>query len=135
MSKMADATENPVPGVAGLEAEKVSPTWLILQRLGDLQGSIREVRVDMGQMRSDIGGLHKEIEDVHKEIGGLHKEIEDVHKEIGGLHKDIGDKIGEVRKEIGDVRSTAIWWALGTGIGIVVTVILTGVAIIITLKG
>ena len=44
---MADATGIQDPGVAGLEVEKVSPTWLVLQRLGDLQESIRDVRGDM----------------------------------------------------------------------------------------
>ncbi len=107
VSEMADATETPVPGAAGLEAEKVSPTWLVLQRLGDFQESIRDIRVDMSQIKSDLNTLRT-----------------DVHKEFG-----------DVRKEIGDVRSTVIWWALGTGIGVIVTVVLTGVAIVITLKG
>jgi chromosome segregation ATPase len=49
------------------------------------------LREEIGDLRSEVGGIHAGIGDLRSEIDGLHAGIGDLRSEVGGLHAGIGD--------------------------------------------
>jgi archaellum component FlaC len=61
------------------------------EEIGDLRSEVGGIHAGIGDLRSEIDGLHAGIGDLRSEVGGLHAGIGDLRSEIGGLHAGIGD--------------------------------------------
>ncbi len=84
-------------GPAGLE-EKVSPSWLVLERLKDLQR-------DQGQLRED---MNKRFDDVNKRFDDVNRRFDDVNKrfdDVSMRFDDVSMRFDDVNRRIGDFRS------------------------------
>ncbi len=92
------------------DAVKQALQDLIAPQLESIKGEIGELR---GEMRSEIGTLRGEMHgeigtlrgEMHGEIGTLRGELGEVRTEIGALRSEMRGELVAVRSEIGEVRA------------------------------
>jgi chromosome segregation ATPase len=70
-------------------------------RLNILTQDVREIRMEVGQMRTEMGHMRTEIGQMHTEIGQMRTEMGQMHTEIGQMRTEMG----QMHTEMGEVRA------------------------------
>ena len=68
-----------------------------------LNGLKKELKSEVGSLRTEMGGVKSEIGSLRTEMGGVKSEVGSLRTEMGGVKSEVGS----LKREIGGVKSEA----------------------------
>ena len=68
------------------------------EKLASIQGEICNVRIEIKEVKTDLGGVKEELKEVKTDLGGVKEELKEVKDDLGGVKCNVESLKSEVTK-------------------------------------